>query len=107
MSIDRIIAFFASLRLTVVCLALGVVLIFWGTLAQVDLGLYKAQNEFFRSFLIHWGPKGASWRIPIFPGGYTLGMVLLANLVTAHYKRFSFSRKKAGIWIVHFGLILL
>jgi hypothetical protein len=107
MLIDRIISFFASLRLTVVCLALGVVLIFWGTLAQVDLGLYKAQNEFFRGFFVHWGPKGASWKIPVFPAGYTLGMVLLANLVAAHYKRFSFTRKKAGIWIVHCGIILL
>src|SRR5437773_10505172 len=56
---DRLILFFSSLRLTVVCLALGLVLVFWGTLAQVEVGLYKAQNEFFRSFLIYWAPKGA------------------------------------------------
>ena len=29
--------------------ALGCVIVFWGTIAQVHLGLYKAQNEFFRS----------------------------------------------------------
>ena len=57
--LDRLVSFFTSLRLTVVCLALGLVLVFWGTMAQVDLGLYKAQNEFFRSFIIYWGPKGA------------------------------------------------
>src|SRR6185436_15806242 len=62
-----LIDFFSSLRLTVFCLGLGLILVFWGTLAQVDLGLFKAQNEFFRSFFIFWGPKGASWRIPIFP----------------------------------------
>ena len=60
--LDRLINFFTSLRLTVVCLALALALVFWGTLAQVELGLYKAQNEFFRSFLIYWGPKGASWK---------------------------------------------
>ena len=99
--------FFASLRLTVVCLALALVLVFWGTLAQVELGLYKAQNEFFRSFFLYWGPKGASWRIPIFPGGYLIGGVLLINLVVSQWRRYTFSLSKLGLWMVHFGLILL
>src|SRR5678816_4028205 len=103
----RLIKFFSSLRLTVVCLGLGLVLVFAGTLAQVDIGLYKAQNEFFRSFFIYWAPKGAGFRIPVFPGGYLLGGVLLINLVTAHITRFKFTRKKAGIWLIHVGLILL
>jgi hypothetical protein len=105
--LDRLINFFTSLRLTVVCLALGLVLVFWGTMAQVDLGLYKAQNEFFRSFLIYWGPKGASWRIPVFPGGYLLGGVLVLNLIASQCKRFTFTLSKAGLWMVHIGLILL
>jgi hypothetical protein len=83
------------------------VLVFLGTLAQVDLGLYKAQNEFFRSFIVFWGPKGATWKLPVLPGGYLVGGVLLINLVASHIKRFKLSRKKAGIWLVHFGLILL
>jgi hypothetical protein len=106
-ALDKLISFFASLRLTVVLLALGIILIFWGTLAQVDLGLFKAQNEFFRSFFVYWGPKGASWKIPIFPAGYLVGGLLLINLVTAHVKKFTFTKKKAGIWLVHFGIILL
>src|ERR1035438_7801825 len=90
--LDRLINFFTSLRLTVVCLALGLILVFWGTLAQVDLGLYKAQNEFFRSFIIYWGPKGASWRMPVFPGGYLIGGVLLLNLIAAQLRRFTFTQ---------------
>jgi hypothetical protein len=105
--LDHLIAFFTSLRLAVACLALGMILVFWGTLAQVDLGLLKAQNEFFRSFFVYWGPKGASWKIPVFPGGYLVGGVLLINLVASHFKRFSLTRKKTGIWLIHFGLILL
>jgi ResB-like family len=107
MLLDRVISFFTSLRLTVVCLGLGMVLIFVGTLAQVDLGLYNAQNEFFRSFFIYWGPKGASWKIPVLPGGYLLGSLLLINLIAAHIKRFSLSKKKIGIFMIHAGLILL
>ena len=99
--------FFSSLRLTVVCLALGLVLVFAGTLAQVDLGLYKAQNDYFRSFFLWWGPAGADWKIPVFPAGYLVGSVLLINLVAGHFKRFRFTANKLGIWMVHFGLILL
>src|SRR5712691_6748890 len=105
--LDRLIKFFASLRLTVFCLGLGLILVFAGTIAQVDMGLFKAQNEFFRSFFIYWGPPGASWKIPVFPGGYLVGGVLLINLVTAHFARFKLTRKKIGIWMIHFGVILL
>jgi hypothetical protein len=107
MLFDRIFDFFSSLRLTVVCLALGLVLVFTGTLAQVDLGLYKAQNEYFRSFFVCWTPHGSSLRIPFLPGGYLVGGVLLINLVSSHFKRFTLERGKAGIWMVHFGLITL
>jgi len=107
MLLDRLVSFFTSLRLTVVCLALGLVLVFWGTLAQVELGLYKAQAEFFRSFFIYWGPKGAGWKIPIFPGGYLIGGVLVINLIASQLRRFTFTPSKAGLWMVHGGLILL
>ena len=105
--LDWLIDFFSSLRLTVFCLAVGLILVFVGTLAQVELGLYKAQNEFFRSFFIYWGPKGAHWKMPVFPGGYLVGGVLLINLVTAHFRRFKLTRKKVGIWMIHIGVMLL
>ncbi|MHB8523986.1 MAG: cytochrome c biogenesis protein ResB [Limisphaerales bacterium] len=104
--VKRIVDFFTSLKLTVVCLCLAVLLVFIGTLAQVDEGLYSAQSRFFRSLLIYWSPR-AGWKIPVFPGGYLLGGVLLANLIAAHIRRFSLSRKKIGILLVHSGLILL
>ena len=107
MVFDKLIKFFTSLRLTVVCLALAVVLVFLGTIAQRSLGLYKSQNEFFRSFLVFWGPNNAGWRIPVLPGGYLVGGILLINLIASHITRFKLSRAKVGIWLVHFGLILL
>lgn len=104
---DRIIKFFTSLRLTVVCLGLAVLLVFFGTLAQVDDGLYLAQTRWFRSFIVWWGPQGAGWKVPIFPGGYLIGGVLLVNLIAAHIKRFQFTWKKFGIHLTHTGIILL
>ena len=70
-------------------------------------GLYLAQAKWFRSFIVWWSPAGASWRIPVCPGGYLIGIVLLANLIAAHLKRFTMSWKKLGIQFAHFGIILL
>jgi len=105
--VDRFINFFTSLRLTVVCLALALVLVFVGTLAQVEIGLYAAQSEYFRSFFVYWTPTGTHWKIPFLPGGWLIGLVLLVNLLAAHIKRFQLSRKKIGIILIHAGLILL
>ncbi|HUR47745.1 MAG TPA: cytochrome c biogenesis protein ResB [Candidatus Saccharimonadales bacterium] len=105
--IQRTIKLFTSLRLTVVCLAFAVLLVFFGTLAQVNEGLYDAQNRWFRSLFVWWGPQGAGWKIPIFPGGYLLGTVLLLNLISAHIQRFKLTWKKLGINVTHAGIILL
>ncbi|MGD1086160.1 MAG: cytochrome c biogenesis protein ResB [Verrucomicrobiota bacterium] len=96
-----------SLRLTVACLILAIILVFLGTLAEVWMGLYQAQAEIFRSFFVHWTPAGTHLRIPVFPGGWLIGLTLLVNLVAAHIKRFRFERKKTGILLIHAGLILL
>src|SRR5215469_11889531 len=74
---DRLIRFFTSLRLTVVCLGFAILLVFFGTLAQVDMGLYRVQHEFFQSYVVFWGPRTADWKIPVLPGGYVVGGVLL------------------------------
>jgi len=107
MVLDRLIKFFTSLRLTVVLLVLSLVLVFAGTLGEVHLGLYKAQTEFFRSFFIYWHPGNGTLKIPVFPGGYLLGLALLLNLIAAHVSRFKLTRDKIGLWIIHAGLILL
>jgi hypothetical protein len=99
--------FFSSLKLTVTCLAFGCILVFWGTLAQVHLGLFKAQSEFFRSFLIYWPLDGTAPHIPIFPGGYLLGTVLLINLLAAHLRYYQPGKRKIGIALIHLGVVLL
>jgi hypothetical protein len=105
--LDRFVSIFTSLKLTVVLLALGLVLVFWGTIAQVHLGLYKAQNEFFRSFLVYWQPEGSALRIPIFPGGYLVGGLLMINLFAAHFRYYQPGKRKIGIVMIHLGIVLL
>ncbi len=97
--------FFISLRLTVALLALSALLVFFATIDQVHLGIWVVQEKWFKSLIVLQDIKG--FPVPVFPGGYFIGGLLLLNLVAAHAKRFAFSWKKAGIQLVHFGLILL
>jgi cytochrome c biogenesis factor len=50
---------------------------------------------------------GTTLKIPWFPSGYLIGGLLLVNLIAAHLARFKFSWKKAGILVLHSGVILL
>ncbi len=99
--------FFVALKLTVVLLTLSIVLIFWATLAQVQLGIWGVQEKFFHAFFVLEKLPGTSIPVPVFPGGYFLGGLLLINLVAAHIYRFRLEWKKAGIQLTHLGLILL
>lgn len=99
--------FFTSLKLTIGCLALAMVLIFAGTIAQVHLGVHEAQQRYFQSLFVWWPAEGRGLRIPIFPGGHLIGAVLLINLIAAHVKRFRWSWRKLGIHLTHAGLIIM
>lgn len=94
-----------SLRFTVVLLVFSMVLIFAGTLDQVNLGIAAVQEKYFRAFVIYF-PIG-KFAMPVFPGGYTIGGLLLMNLIAAHVYRFRFAWQKAGILLTHLGLIVL
>lgn len=104
---DRIWRFFTSLRLTVVLLGLGIILVFFGTIAQVHEGLWNAQTRWFRHLIVTRQMGDPWWVPPIFPGGYIIGIFLLLNLIAAHIKRFDISKKKIGINLTHLGIILL
>src|SRR6202521_1594901 len=96
-----------SLKLTVFCLGCAMILVFLGTLDQVNIGVYEAENRYFKSFFLYFTPPGTTLKIPWFPSGYLVGGVLLVNLIAAHLARFKFSWKKAGILVLHSGVILL
>ena len=113
MLVRRVFEPLASLRLTVVLLALSMILIFVGTLAQVRMGVWEAVDSYFRSF-IAWvdlslfipEAQGEMGAIPM-PGGATLGVLLLINLVAAHAVRFKLSWRRVGMILIHGGLVVL
>jgi len=107
MLINTIVGFFTSLKLTCVLLSFAIVLVFIGTIAQVDDGLYAAQAHYFRQWFIV-GAHLFGRHIPvILPGGYLIGTLLVVNLISSHIYRFGLTTKKIGIQLAHAGVILL
>jgi hypothetical protein len=105
--LDRFVRFFVSLRLTAVLLAFGILLVFVGTIAQADEGLYQAQVRYFKQWFV-FGVSFFGHRVPVLlPGGYLLGSLLLVNLIASHIHRFEWGWKKLGIQLAHAGVILL
>lgn len=117
----------ASLQLTVVLFSLSMVLVFFGTLAQIDKGIWTVVDQYFRSWYV-WIPfqliaefgkrffdfpqLGITWSSNwsgsfFFPGGWLLGGLMLANLLAAHLTRFNLSWRRTGIITIHLGVILL
>ena len=110
-------AWLASLRLTVVLLAMAMYLIFVGTLAQVEVGIWQVVETYFRSWhvkvpvdvfraLLYPGSetKWTGWHS--FPGGYTIIGLLLVNLLAAHALRFKITGKGNAL-LYGAGLIVL
>ena len=117
----------ASLRLTIALLLISMFLVFAGTTAQKEMGIVAVQHEFFHSWVAHIYPryiflpftqpdKYPDWasklprefpRAMAMPGGYTLIVLMLVNLLAAHIVRFKLRIKRTGIILIHLGLIML
>jgi ABC-type transport system involved in cytochrome c biogenesis permease subunit len=103
----------SSLRLTVVLLALAMLLVYAGTWAQVTTSNWEVQQQYFYSswvrvplstFFTRIADGGKSIPGVIYlPGGYTLGLALLINLIAAHALRFKTTWK--DLWLIP-GVIL-
>jgi len=94
-----------SLKLTVLLIVFSIVLILAATIDQVNLGIWAVQEKYFHTFVVFW--KVGNISLAVFPGGYTIGGLLLINLLGAHFYRFKLTWRKVGIWLAHAGLILL
>jgi hypothetical protein len=112
----------ASLRVTVVLFLFAIVLVFFGTMGQVEEGLLTVLTRYFRTAIawvpfqvlirfgqvFFWFPK--SWHVSgsfPFPGGWLLGGMLLVNLLAAHLVRFRLGWKRSGILLIHAGLVVM
>lgn len=97
----------SSLELTIGCFALSMVLILFGTLDQVHLGIHGAVDKYFHTVFVSQHIESIGITVPYMPGGYLIGFALVINLSSALIYRFRFTAKKAGVWMIHIGFILL
>lgn len=97
--------FITSLKLAVIILGSSAVLVFLGTIAQVQEGLYLAQARWFKQWIVirH---EGDPWWVLVYPGGYTLGVMLIINLMGAHIRRFKFPPGGWPALLTHYPLVM-
>jgi len=96
-----------SLTLCVILLFASIVLIFSATLDQVHLGVWAVQEKYIKSLIVYRSIPELKIEIPVFPGGYLIGGLLLLNIIFIHTKRFAFRLKNFGLTLTHLGLLLL
>ena len=85
------------------------ILILLGTLEQVHWGVWHIQKEYFSSwFCLYPLNTSAPVHLPL-PGGFLLGLLLVINLICAHFQKFRDKKgyKHWGIKMIHIGLLLL
>jgi ABC-type transport system involved in cytochrome c biogenesis permease subunit len=120
-AIEQLLMPLASLKLTVTVFALGIFLIFVGTLAQVDQDIWQVMNHYFRAFFV-WVPFQVFFPPAFFPsrphvggsfpypGGFTLLTIALVNLTAAHGLRFKVQAKgtrlTAGLLVTALGIAM-
>lgn len=95
----------ASYALACVLFVLLTVLVFLGTLDQVDHGLYHATQRYFTSmFVMHY----AFGVIPVpLPGVHLLLILLAANVICGGMIRIKKDWRRAGVMVVHVGILIM
>ncbi|TFG81071.1 MAG: hypothetical protein E4H23_00270 [Chrysiogenales bacterium] len=90
----------ASLKLTVIALALLAALVIAGTIYQAENGIYAAQRDVFGAWIIR-----LFGVIPL-PGLLLISMLLFINLLAAVFFRLQYRWRQAGLLLVHYSLLL-
>ncbi|HZZ74087.1 MAG TPA: cytochrome c biogenesis protein CcsA [Pirellulales bacterium] len=116
----------ASLKLTVVLMALAILLVFFGTLALQDMNEFEGMKNFFRTWICfvqfknffpkHFFPNVLFNRPTgitggfYFPGGWIIGGLMALNLISAHAIRFKVQSRGtkllSGLFTVAIGIAM-
>lgn len=106
--LKKVFDFLASYGLACVLLFFFLLLVIFGTLEQVNQGLFEVQKKYFESFfLIHYIKLGSfSLPLPLI-GGYPLMGLLTVNLVLGAIIRAPKHWRQPGMLIAHGGILML
>ena len=103
LNLNSILRKIGAIQWTILLLFKLFFLILFATFAQVDLGIFEANKKYFTSWIIYLDNTS----IPIYLGGYTIGLLLVINLIASHTVKIKSTKAKLGIFLIHFGLVLL
>jgi ABC-type transport system involved in cytochrome c biogenesis permease subunit len=120
--LDSMMQALASLKLTVVLFALGIFVVFVGTLAQTEADIWQVVRDYFHAWVMwidvnlffpkSFFPNYKPIAFPLipFPGGYTIGALMAVNLIAAHGWRFKIQssgvRLVAGVATILLGVLI-
>lgn len=98
---SRLVRWMYSVPITVLCLGLLMILTFWGTLFQVEHGLFAAQEKFFSAWFV--------WVFDVipFPGAKLVLGLLMINLLGYMVNLLAFQALRPGILLIHAGLLIM
>ncbi len=103
--VTKAIELLASYRLAAAVFVLLLLLVYLGTLDQIENGLFAAQEKYFSSlFFIH---TFFDFIPMVLPGGYLLMIVLTVNLLCGGILRMRKGWSQAGVLVMHSGILLL
>ncbi len=119
-----VVRFLASLKVTVTLLALSIILVLAGTLAQAEADIWEVVGHYFRcwttsielrvffpkSFFPNMREISPMFALP-FPGGFSIGVAMFVNLIAAHLLRFKIQsfgpRLWAGLGVIGAGSLIV
>ena len=93
--------FISSPKIFVYTVLWLMILVFFGTLAQKDIGLYASQMKYFSSYIFLFYDY-----IPL-PGGRVTLLLMTLNLSSSLFRKTLWKIKKIGVIILHIGGLLL
>ena len=99
--IKQLIKFISSPKVFSYTVVWLIVIVFFGTIAQKDVGLYASQVKYFSSYYFLFAGF-----LPL-PGGRITIIIMTVNLASSLFKKNLWKMKKLGIIIVHIGGLLL
>lgn len=104
-----VVDFLSSYALACVLLAVMFVLTIFGTLYQVDNGLYEAKQVFFNSWFLWTGGYSEleAVGVPYFPGGLTAMALLALNMFLGGFVRMRITQRNFGVVIIHLGVAFM
>ena len=101
---SKVYDFFSGYLLAVILLTFLLALTYFGTMAQVEMGLYEASDKYFESIFLVEKIAGVTF---LLPGVYLVSALLFLNLTLGGIVRARKNWRRPGMLIAHGGILYI